>query len=648
MSKSRIAVPSLVLALSLAACGPAQQAGPASAAPPPVVELIPRAALFAAPERKAAALSPDGKWIGYLVAVEKGYDLVAASADDLVDVRKLARGVDDFSWVGALALYRDAEGYHVADPATPDPDTPRAVLAGPGNRFLAANPSRPGRAVLMVGQRGEVFELDLASSAQASLMHNGEQFSELLLDARGRPAIAARRGEVWALTPEMRKVLTLAPGEAGAPLLLALTPNGASVYLNASPGRDKRALLRLDLASGVVTPIAENQNADIAGALFAPDGAASAYVSEGLRREWTALTPQARSDFEMLGQSLKPGYRVLSRAADDGRWLVEEIAPQQSPRVFLYDRKAKTVDRVLSALPPIEERTLQPTRAIPIPGRGKYTLPVWLTLPLAADPDGDGKANAAAPLVVLVGGAHDRFGYNALTQMLANRGYAVLALTPRGGEGFGKAFAAAGDVGQALLADVADVTRWAVAQQIATAGKAAIIGEGDGGYAAAAALTFTPDEYACAVAVDGPMNLLMAPVGDASAWAAALKTPDSQAKLKAISPWFHAEKVKKPLLLVRRQANEEAANFVAAIKTNKGPIAYAVYRDGGDAFTTVPDRMSFAALSSAFLSKCLGGTADPIGSDFRGSTLQIVEGGALIPDLANALTPRDSDLAAPP
>ena len=98
--------------------------------------------MFAAPERKGAALSPDGKWIGYLVAMETGgYDLVAAAADDLVDVRKLARGVDDFAWVGSLALYRDAAGYHVADPQTPDPDTPRAVLAGDreaGGREAAA------------------------------------------------------------------------------------------------------------------------------------------------------------------------------------------------------------------------------------------------------------------------------------------------------------------------------------------------------------------------------------------------------------------------------------------------------------------------------------------------------------------------------
>jgi dipeptidyl aminopeptidase/acylaminoacyl peptidase len=605
--------------------------------------------LFGAPERKGAALSPDGKWIGYLVAMEAGgYDLVAAAADDLVDVRKLARGVDDFAWVGSLALYRDAAGYHVADPQTPDPDTPRAVLAGPGNRVLAANPARSGRALLMVGQRGEVFELDLASGAQASVMLNREQFSEVLFNAQGRPAIAARNGEVWALTPRARKVLTL-PGEA-APLLLSPTPNGASVYLNAAQTRDKRALLRVDLAGGAVTAVAENQNADIASALFAPDGAATAYASEGLRREWTALTPQARGDLETLGQTLKPGYRVLSRSADDGRWLVEEIAPQQSPRVFLYDRKAKTVDKVFSALPPLEERTLQPTRAIVIQGRGKYTLPAWLTLPLVADPDGDGKANASAPLVLLVGGAREPFAYDALTQMLANRGYAVLALTPRGGPGFGKAFAAAGagDVGQALLADVADATRWAVAQKIAAPGKAAVIGEGDGGFAAVASLMFTPDEYACAVSVDGPMNLLTAPVGNVAAWSAALKSTDGQAKLKAISPWFHADQAKKPLLLVRRQANEQTKDFVAAIKTNKGPVAYALYRDGGDRFATVPERMSFAALSSAFLSKCLGGRADPIGPDFRGSSLQIVEGGALIPDLANALTPRDRDLAAPP
>ena len=55
--------------------------------------------------------------------------------------------------------------------------------------------------------------------------------------------------------------------------------------------------------------------------------------------------------------------------------------------------------------------------------------------------------------------------------------------------------------------DLIDACNWAVAQGYVDAKKIAIVGGSYGGYAALAAVTFTPEYFACAVDIVGPSNL---------------------------------------------------------------------------------------------------------------------------------------------
>ena len=112
----------------------------------------------------------------------------------------------------------------------------------------------------------------------------------------------------------------------------------------------------------------------------------------------------------------------------------------------------------------------------------------YLTLPAHADPDGDGKPDAAVPMVLLVHGgpwARDYYGYSGYDQWLANRGYAVLSVNFRGSTGFGKDFTNAGDGEWAagMHDDLIDAVQWAVESGTTTADKVAIMGGSYGGYA---------------------------------------------------------------------------------------------------------------------------------------------------------------------
>ena len=68
-------------------------------------------------------------------------------------------------------------------------------------------------------------------------------------------------------------------------------------------------------------------------------------------------------------------------------------------------------------------------------------IPAYLTLPKGVE------AKDLPALVVVHGGpwARDEWGYNAIAQFFANRGYAVFMLNFRGSTGFGKKFLNAGN-----------------------------------------------------------------------------------------------------------------------------------------------------------------------------------------------------------
>jgi dipeptidyl aminopeptidase/acylaminoacyl peptidase len=158
----------------------------------------------------------------------------------------------------------------------------------------------------------------------------------------------------------------------------------------------------------------------------------------------------------------------------------------------------------------LKEYQLTAMRPVLIPAHDGLSLPGYLNLPANIGAD---KPASPLPMVLLVHGgpwARDSWGYDAQTQWLAKRGYAVLQVNFRGSAGFGKAFLNAGNgewgVG-AMQQDLTDSVRWAVAQRIADPKRVCILGSSYVGYAVLAGLTFTPELYACGVDIVGPSHI---------------------------------------------------------------------------------------------------------------------------------------------
>jgi acetyl esterase/lipase len=84
-----------------------------------------------------------------------------------------------------------------------------------------------------------------------------------------------------------------------------------------------------------------------------------------------------------------------------------------------------------------------------------------------------------------------------------------------------------------------------------------------------------------------------------------------------------------------RVTRAESEQMVAVLRLRNVPVTYVVFPDEGHGFSKPRNQIAFRAVTEAFLTKHLGGAAQPIdrARDFAGSSIIIEVGADLIPGL---------------
>ena len=250
-------------------------------------------------------------------------------------------------------------------------------------------------------------------------------------------------------------------------------------------------------------------------------------------------------------------------------------------------------------------------------------IPALLYRPRDAAPD------RKVPAVVWVHGGpggQSRHGYSPLLQFVVNHGYAVLSVNNRGSSGYGKTFFHLDDKrhGDADLDDCVAGRRYLEGLDWVDGSRVAIMGGSYGGYMVAAALAFEPDAFDAGVDIFGVTNWVRTLTSIPPWWAsfrdslyAELGDPDREKeRLTAISPLFHAARIKKPLLVVQgandpRVLQVESDEIVAAVKKNGVPVEYLVFPDEGHGFRKKENEIAAAEKVVAFLDRYLGKRSEP-------------------------------------
>jgi len=311
---------------------------------------------------------------------------------------------------------------------------------------------------------------------------------------------------------------------------------------------------------------------------------------------------------------------------------------------YLYDRRARRADFLFTNRESLEGYSLAKMHPVVIPARDGLALVSYYSLP--AEWNGYEVPDRPLPLVLWIHGgpwSRDSWGYNAIHQLYANRGYTVMSVNYRGSTGFGKAHLNAGNLewGRKMHEDIIDAVNWAVAKGIADPGKVAITGGSYGGYETLVGMCFSPDLFACGVDLVGPSNLVTFMETLPPYWAPLLevfakrvgdhRTEKGRKMLSERSPLSRVGAIMKPLLIAQgandpRVKRSESDQLVAAMKGKGIPVVYLLYPDEGHGFARPQNNLPFMAIVEAFLAKQLGGRFEALGSALEGTSLKIEAG----------------------
>jgi dienelactone hydrolase len=290
----------------------------------------------------------------------------------------------------------------------------------------------------------------------------------------------------------------------------------------------------------------------------------------------------------------------------------------------LFNRDSRTLAFQYKVREKLPRESLAPMQAVRYKSSDGLEIPGYLTLPKGLPAKGDAKALPA--LLVPHGGpwVRDEWGYNALAQFFANRGYAVLMPNFRGSTGYGKKFlnAGNGEWGTKMQDDLTWGVKYLVAEGIADPKRIGILGGSYGGYATLAGVAFTPDLYRAAVDIVGPSNLLTLLAAIPPYWEAGRKimyarmadpdTPAGKKWMEERSPLLSAAKIKTPLMVVQgandpRVNRREAEQIVIALRDRGFPVEYLCAPDEGHGFARPVNNLAMFMAVEKFLAAHLDG-----------------------------------------
>jgi dipeptidyl aminopeptidase/acylaminoacyl peptidase len=273
--------------------------------------------------------------------------------------------------------------------------------------------------------------------------------------------------------------------------------------------------------------------------------------------------------------------------------------------LYLYDLPTKALKRLTDTLSrAIDPLDLVDSEVVRFKSFDGLTIPNVLYKPHQAT------AQQRAPAVVYVHGGpggQTRAGYSAQLQYLVNHGYVVLGINNRGSSGYGKTFFTADDQkhGREPLWDCVEAKKYLAGLPYVDPERIGIMGGSYGGYMVLAALAYQPDVFQAGVDIFGISNWVRTLESMPAWWEAQRKalyqeigdpTKDRE-MLRAISPLFQADKIRKPLMVLQgandpRVIKAESDDIVAAVKKNGVPVEYVVFADEGHGFTKKKNQLA--------------------------------------------------------
>lgn len=599
------------------------------------VRQIPISDFFKTPEESVFRLSPDGAYVSYLKPYKGRQNLFIKSLAD--GKERMATSLTDYSVNGYAWTYNNqivfsqdviAEDQFKLFTLDVSSLQTKNILSLEKVRIrLMNNRSKAEPDVVMISMNKrdpanfDIYKLNVKTGELEPYLVNPGNITEWFPDDDGKirlvkasdgvdETILYRSDENAAFKPIIKNNFK------NRVVPIAFTGQKNYFYALSNVSQDKTALVEIDAETGKEQKtILACDRADIEKVDYSKNKhRLELAVCEEERPTKHFLNDDVKHLYDNLSRQLQgTEINIISRDSAENKFIVFTYTDRNPGTYYLYETnggKLTKLGDINSSLKPEELCTMKP---VSYKTRDGILINGYLTLP-------QGEKVSDLPVVVM---PHDvpwrsrnKWGYSDEVQFLANRGYAVFQVNYRGSAGYGKAFFSAGlkQAGGKIQDDITDGVNWLISQKIANPKKIAIFGGGFGGFSALYGVSFHPQLYNCAIVQYGLINFFTYIKDVPPYFKPRLQmiyemvgNPETDAEqLRTISPVFHTDKIKAPLLIFQG-AKDESANiselnqFVRELKKQNVPVTYYLKQDERKVFRNEHNRMEMYAGIEKFL-----------------------------------------------
>lgn len=579
------------------------------------------------PEYISAKVSPDGERVAHVGADSRGVANVFVNGEQVSFFEQPE--IIQFFWSGkgdTVLVLREDEGSGALDLFGVRSGEVIQYSEGVNAKLVQVHPEK-NLAVIGMNKRNRHFhdlyllDLDLGT---LSLMYENDLYAKFLVNEKleliGKCKVE-EDGSWNVVTKDDALLLHLSVEDTFQSELLCAM--GDAVYFLDTRNSDTSQLVRVWDSGEEV--LGGGKESDVDEVLFM-QGKPVAYATYYVQKSWHAIDEAVEKDLEFLQERVGRNFEVINQSQDGTIWMITCSIPERGKLHWKYEREKGELTQLSS------EGNFARMHEMIVQSRDGMNLVCYYTLPRDL---GEGPF----PLIVVPHGGpfklRDKYEWNPFHQWLASLGYAVLSVNFRHSSGFGKAFANAGngEWGGKVHLDVIDAVEKCIEKGIAERGKIACFGGSHGGYESLASLTFTPDYFACCVAICGPSSLktvldavpkfwefTAAPLSDKLMFftkKAFIKNmggdPDTVGGaeyLEKCSPLNYLDQIQAPLLLVHGKNDHvviesESRQIYESMKAKGKEVTYILFPDEGHRPAKYSNKMKYLTEAENFLGKHL-------------------------------------------
>ncbi len=607
--------------------------------PQQTTEKIAIETLFRNPEKVNYQLSPNGKFLAFLAPYESRMNIHVQriGTDSIWRITSITeRDIAKFGWASNQRLYflRDEGGdeNYFLSTVTVDGSGYRELTRFQGVRtsILDALDQVDDEMLIELNQRDprvfDVYRIHLGTGALKLEIQNPGNYSAYLTDHAGViRLITTTDGVVNSFLyreksgQAFKKVLETDYRNSFRPLFFDFEQPGM-VYAISNLGRDKAAAVKFDLLAGREDTLlyqAPNNDVNWIGYSRKRKTPTLVHYTDSKGR-LVFLDAIAEGLYNEIRTQLGNKDEVVFSSIDESEehFVVRTYSDRTLGTFYYYSCSTGKLVRLSEVSPWLKKEMMATVKPIAYTSRDGLTIHGYLTLPV-------GSRGKNLPVVVMPHGgpwARDFWRFDTNVQFLANRGYAVLQMNFRGSTGYGRAFWEAGfkQWGLKMQDDISDGVKYLISEGIADPDRVAIYGASYGGYAALAGLAFTPDLYSCGIDYVGVSNLFTLLQTIPPYWEQEREmyyemighpVRDSLYFVQ-VSPVFHADKIKVPLMVVQgardpRVKKAEADQIVEALAARGITVDYIIKENEGHGFRNEENRIELYHAIEKFLAENL-------------------------------------------